>query len=74
MASGSLLNIGLPHFPGRAAAGVQAFQLLLIFESVHARPEAVVWIANQLLLCHQPVEGLNHQLFFVPHVLENLLS
>src|SRR6266849_2936330 len=67
------IAVGLPHFPRRSAGCTKTLQLLLVFEGVHACPEAVVRIANQLLLCYESVERLDYELLFVVDVLENLL-
>ncbi len=67
------ITVALPYLPRCGAIRAQALQLLLVFESIHTRPEAIVWIADQLLLCYQPVERLNHELFFIPHIVENFL-
>src|SRR5580704_930961 len=68
----SAVAVGLPHFPRCSATGAKTFQLLFVFESVHACPEPVIGITDQLLLSNQPLEGLDDQFFFVTHVVENL--
>jgi len=60
---GAIFPITLPHFPRRSTARTQTFQLLLIFEGIHARPKAIVGIADQLLLRQQSVKGLDYQFF-----------
>src|SRR4051812_37943398 len=63
----------LPKLPRCRAAGRQLLQMLAILKGIHARPEAVILVADQLSLCHQSLEGFNHQLFAFAHVVENLL-
>src|SRR5262245_38011519 len=62
-----------PHFPGCRAAGAQALEMLLVFEGVHALPEAVVAIGNKLLFLNQSLEGFGDQFFVLADVLENPL-
>ena len=70
---GAIFPITLPHFPRRSTARTQTFQLLLIFEGIHARPKAIVGIADQLLLRQQSVKGLDYQFFLLPDIFEDLL-
>src|SRR5882757_10176748 len=70
LALGLALAIFLPNLPGSRAAGVQTFELLLVFERIHTGPEAIVGIADQLFFRQQAMEGFDDQFLFVPHVLE----
>ena len=63
--------VGLPHFPRRSTAAPQTFQLLFVFKCVHAGPEAVVAISDELVLVHEPLERFTHQLFFVANVVKD---
>ncbi len=47
--------------------------MLLILKSVHARPESVVNIGQQLLLIHKPLERFAHEFFVFPYVIEDLV-
>src|SRR5262245_30420495 len=62
-----------PHFPGRRAAGAQALEALLVFERIHAFPEADVAIGNQLLFLNQSLKRFGNELFVLADVLENAL-
>src|SRR5215813_5039110 len=62
-----------PDLPWGAACRIQLFQLLAVFKSVHARPEAVVLISDELFFRQKAMKWLHHQLFFGLHVLENVL-
>src|SRR5579859_399382 len=67
------IAIGLPYLPGRDTRGAQVVELLFILESVHAGPESIVGVADQLLLRNQPMKRLNHQFLFVADVAKNVL-
>src|ERR1043166_9734784 len=67
------IAIVFPDFPWSRAAGAQAFQLLLVLESIHARPKPVIGITDQLLLVHQPLKGLRNKFLFRSYVIENPL-
>ena len=47
--------------------------MLLIFECVHTCPEAIVGVADQLLLGHQPLERLNDELFLITDIIKDFL-
>src|ERR1035441_1600683 len=67
------IAVRLPHFPWSRTTTPQRFQLLLIFERVHAGPETVVGVTNQLLLFDQSMERLLYQFFFLANVIEDFL-
>jgi len=67
------IAVSLPHFPRGNTARTQAFQLLLVLECVHTRPEPIIRVANQLLFFDQPVERLDYEFLFLTDVIENLL-
>src|SRR5579864_4511344 len=50
------LAISLPHFPRRGSGAPQTFQFLLVFKRIHACPETIVAVADQLLFFDQSVE------------------
>ena len=50
------------------------FKLLLVLERVHAGPEAVVEIPDQLSISHQSLERLGHEFLGLVNVIEYLLS
>jgi hypothetical protein len=45
----SAIPVGSPQFPGSNTACAQALQLLFVLERVHARPETIEFVADQLL-------------------------
>lgn len=47
--------------------------MLPVLEGVHAYPEPVVAVANQLLLTNQSLEWFLDKIFFLPDVIEDLL-
>src|SRR5690348_3168066 len=47
--------------------------MLLIFECIHAGPESVISVADQLLLFDEALERLSNEFLFVAHVIENLV-
>src|SRR5439155_2086462 len=63
----------LPHFPMGSSAPPKAFQLLLVFKRVHARPKAIIRVANQLPFLGQPLKGFTHQFFFLADVMKDSL-
>ena len=69
---GYLLPFLASRLPREPSAGVQTFQVLAVFEGVHAVPETVVGVADQLLFLEQAMEGFDDQFFFFPHVVEDL--
>src|SRR5690554_2680358 len=48
----------LPHLPRGLARGPHLLEHLLLLQRVHARPEAVVPVAHELAVAHEPVYGL----------------
>src|SRR5271157_2531317 len=68
----SAIATELPYLPRRGATGAEALELLFVFESVHAGPETIVGVTDQLLLRDQSVKWLNHQFLFRPDIFENL--
>jgi hypothetical protein len=52
----SAIPIGSPQFPGSNTASAQALQLLFVLERVHARPETVEFVADQLFFFDQSVK------------------
>src|SRR5882672_530748 len=67
------LAVGLPHFPRGHTAAIQALEMLPVLERVHARPEAIIPVADQLLFFHQPLERLIDKFLFLANVIEDLL-
>src|SRR5712692_1464455 len=67
-------RIRIPHFPGRFAGRMHLFQELSLLEGVHARPEPIVLVREQLLGGDQSLEGLNDELFARSHVVEHLAA
>ena len=63
-----------PHLPGRRTGAPKTLEFLLVFECVHATPEPIVWIANQLLLINESPEWLIHEFLAGSHVVEDLLA
>lgn len=47
--------------------------MLLVFESIRARPEAVVLITNQLLSQDQSFESLTYEFFFRSNAVKDFL-
>src|SRR6185312_14276143 len=63
----------VPNLPGRDRQ-VQFIQVLLVLKSVHALPEAAVFIGQQRFLLDQPLEWLPHQLFTGMNVVKNFAA
>jgi len=51
--------------------GAQVLQLLFVFERIHAGPEPVVLVADQLSFFSQPAKRLADKLFFLLNVAED---
>ncbi len=62
----------VPHFP-RCVTLIQFIKMLLVFKRVHAGPKAIVWVANQLFFCDQPVKRTIYQILFLADVVEDRL-
>src|SRR4029434_9386556 len=62
---------GLPERPGHFAAGIHVVECLLVFESVHARPEPVVAEGGQLLETEEPLKGLLDELLTLLEMVED---
>ena len=60
--------------PGRLAARVDVLQELPLLERVHAGPEAVVRVGDQLSLRGQPLERLLHEVLALADVVEDLAA
>src|SRR6266851_1580679 len=67
-------RIRVPNLPGRLAAHMHLFQELTLLERVHARPETVVPVRQQLLGGDQALERLDHELFSRPHVVKHFAA
>src|SRR5580700_7244912 len=59
-----------PNLPGRASTAIQALQMLLVLKRVHARPEAVMVISDQLLLQNEAIKRLVDEFLAGLHVVE----
>src|SRR5581483_2458312 len=60
----------IPNLPGRMALRVHIVQRLFVLECVHRRPEAVVFVRQELLLFDQSLERLVEQLLAILYVVE----
>src|SRR5688500_5012412 len=69
----SILGSLSPDFPGRAAAGVDVFEQLALLEGVHAGPEAVVGIGDELPFGGQALERLLDEILAGADVIEDVL-
>src|SRR5437867_4440340 len=63
-----------PYFPGSLAARVHVVERLFFLKCIHARPEPIVFVREQLLLLDQPLKRLLYKFFPVPHIFENVLA
>src|SRR5262245_17566791 len=64
---------GLPHLPRGLTLRVHRIEGLLVLERVHARPEPVVAIGEQLPFHDQAMEGFLDELLAVLDVAEDVL-
>ena len=53
-------------------AEIQVFQLLLVLESIHTGPEALILVCQQLALSDETLERLLDQLFTILDVPEDV--
>src|ERR1700674_2669102 len=66
------IAVGFPDFPRSDSACAVVLQLLLVLEGVHARPEPIIGITDQLFLFHQSPKRLPHEFLLHSDVIENL--
>src|SRR5262245_27660331 len=62
----------LPHLPGGVAARLHFVECLLVLEGVHARPESLVAVRDELLQTDEALEGLLDELLALLQVIEDL--
>src|SRR5207245_1197803 len=63
-----------PYLPRRVARGVQVLDALLVLGRVHREPEAVVVVSQELVVAHQSLKRLKHQLVAVLDVIEDITA
>src|SRR5215472_4328666 len=62
----------VPDLPGSVPLGVEVVEMLLVLEGVHASPEAIVLISDELLFGDEAPEWLVDEFFAFLQVLENI--
>src|SRR5207245_9779812 len=62
----------LPDLPRRVAPRVHVVQALLVLERVHGYPEPVVAVGEELVLSHEPLERVHHEVSTVSQIVEDL--
>src|SRR5262245_11391470 len=63
-----------PDRPGRLRLAPQVLEILAVLERVHAAPESVVRVDDELALGHQAIERLEYQILPLLEVFEDLLA
>src|SRR6266481_1190748 len=66
------IAIDFPDFPRSCSSRAKALEFLLVLEGVHAGPETVIGIADQLFLLQQSLKWFPNKFFFFLYVIENL--
>src|SRR6266404_1305192 len=66
------IAIGFPDFPRSCSTGAKTLEFLFVLEGVHARPEPVIGIADQLFLFQQSLKRFPNKFLFLFYVIENL--
>src|SRR5260370_19455497 len=61
----------LPQLPRSEPLAVQVIQLLLLLKRIHAPPEAVIRVGNELFFLNQPLEWFPDEVFTVLDVIED---
>src|SRR4051794_13289186 len=73
---GSSIQVAIlsPDLPRSRTRAPETLEFLLVFECVHATPESIVRIANELLLLDESLEWLNHEFLACSHVVKDLFA